>query len=212
MMSRPVQGRPALACGRDGASPWLGPAKDAVSGGVVWHVGRSPPALLGRLAERKAFPFPLALPYAGAMPDPGIHNWLRLDSRVTTSGQPTEAELPLLRALGVRHVINLALHTHERALPDEAGSVRALGMAYAHIPVAFDHPTEADFTRFRAAFEATGNDPVHVHCIMNWRVSAFLYRYRRDVLGWDEAAARADMARIWEPDAVWAEFVARRGA
>ncbi len=143
------------------------------------------------------------------MTDPGIHNWLRLDSRITTSGQPTEAELPALRDLGVRHVINLALHTHERALPDEAGSVRALGMAYTHIPVAFDHPTEADFARFRAALEATGDDPVHVHCIMNWRVSAFFYCYRRDVLGMDEAAARADMARLWEPDAVWAEFISR---
>ncbi|HEY0207098.1 MAG TPA: protein tyrosine phosphatase family protein [Acetobacteraceae bacterium] len=143
------------------------------------------------------------------MTDPGIHNWLRLDSRVTTSGQPTEAELSSLRDVGVRHVINLALHTHERALLDEAGSVHALGMAYAHIPVAFDHPTEADFARFCAALEATGNDAVHVHCIMNWRVSAFFYRYRRDVLCMDEAAARADMTRLWEPDAVWAEFIRR---
>ena len=141
------------------------------------------------------------------MTDPGIHNWFRLDSRVTTSGQPTEAELSTLRDLGVKHVINLALHTHERALPDEAGSVHALGMTYTHIPVAFDHPTEADFARFRAAVESTGNDPVHVHCIMNWRVSAFFYRYRRDVLRMDEVAARADITRLWKPDAVWAEFI-----
>lgn len=146
------------------------------------------------------------------MTDPSIHNWFRLDSRITTSGQPTEAELPALRDLGVQHVINLALHTHERALPDEAGSVRALGMTYTHIPVVFDHPTEADFASFRAALEATGNDLVHVHCIMNWRVSAFFYRYRRDVLCMNEAAARADMARLWEPDAVWAEFIGRRAA
>jgi hypothetical protein len=25
--------------------------------------------------------------------------------------------------------------------------------------------------------------PMHVHCIANYRVSAFFYRYRRDVLG-----------------------------
>jgi len=28
--------------------------------------------------------------------------------------------------------------------------------------------------------------PVHVHCIANARVSAFFYRFRRDVLGMDE--------------------------
>jgi len=139
-----------------------------------------------------------------------IYHWLRLDSRLTTSGQPDEAQLVAIAALGARRVINLALHTHPRALPDEAASVAALGMGYTHIPVAFDHPTEADFGAFRRAFEAAADGPLHVHCIANYRVSAFLYRYRRDVLGLNEAAARADMLRIWTPDPVWAAFVAPR--
>jgi hypothetical protein len=40
--------------------------------------------------------------------------------------------------------------------------------------------------------------PVHVHCIANYRVSAFLYRYRREVLGTNEAQARADMEDVWQ--------------
>lgn len=61
------------------------------------------------------------------MTDPeGIYNWRRLDDRITTSGQPTEEQLADIQALGVQHVVNLALHTHEKALPDEAASVRAL--------------------------------------------------------------------------------------
>jgi hypothetical protein len=51
--------------------------------------------------------------------------------------------------------------------------------------------------------------PVHVHCIANARVSAFFYRYRRDVLGMDEAQARAEMEEVWRPKEVWAEFVKR---
>lgn len=142
------------------------------------------------------------------MADPdGIINWFRMDDRVTTSGQPTEAELAAIAALGVRHVINLALHTHEKALPDEAASAARLGMTYTHIPVDFQNPTEQDFARFCEAYEATGTDPVHVHCILNYRVSAFFYRYRRDVLGMDEAAARAHMDRIWQPEGVWETFV-----
>jgi len=54
--------------------------------------------------------------------------------------------------------------------------------------------------------------PVHVHCIANARVSAFFHRYRRDVLGMDEAQARAEMESVWQPRGVWVDFVARRGA
>jgi hypothetical protein len=53
--------------------------------------------------------------------------------------------------------------------------------------------------------------PVHVHCIANARVSAFFYRFRRDVLGMDEAQARAEMETVWQPKGAWVEFVKRRG-
>ena len=135
-----------------------------------------------------------------------IFNWRRLDARITTSGQPTEAQLGALRALGVGRVVNLGLHTHERALPDEAASVAALGMTYIHIPVDFSNPTEQDFAQFRDTLAAPDPGPVHVHCIANYRVSAFFYRYRREVLGMDQTQARADLDAIWRPDAVWARF------
>jgi uncharacterized protein (TIGR01244 family) len=146
------------------------------------------------------------------MADPvSIYNWYRLDERITTSGQPSEAQLADIRALGVRHVINLGLHDHAKALPDEAGTLAALGMTYIHIPVDFDRPTDADFARFRAAMESLDDVPVHVHCIANYRVSAFFYRYRRAVRGVEEAEARADMERVWRPKGVWADFI-RGGA
>jgi protein tyrosine phosphatase (PTP) superfamily phosphohydrolase (DUF442 family) len=70
------------------------------------------------------------------MADPElIYNWRRLDDRITTSGQPSEAQLADIQALGIRHIVNLGLHTHEKALPDEAASVNRFGMMYIHIPV-----------------------------------------------------------------------------
>jgi uncharacterized protein (TIGR01244 family) len=142
------------------------------------------------------------------MADPdAIYNWRRLDDRITTSGQPTEAQLADIHALGVRHIVNLALHTHEKSLPDEAASVSRLGMTYIHIPVDFQNPTDQDFEQFCTVMERLKRDPVHIHCIANYRVSAFLYRYRRDTLGTDEAEARAEMEAIWHPDGVWADFV-----
>lgn len=146
-------------------------------------------------------------------PDPeDIINWRRLDERTTTSGQPTEAQLTRIAGLGTGYVVNLGLHTHERALPDEAGTVAALGMSYIHIPVAFDAPNEEDFTRFLAALAVARGAPAHVHCILNARVSAFFYRYRRDYLGWEAAAACAAMESIWRPGGVWAEFIGDEAA
>jgi uncharacterized protein (TIGR01244 family) len=136
-----------------------------------------------------------------------VRNWRRLDEQITSSGQPTDAELVEIQKLGVTHIINLALHTHEDALADERASVAALGMTYVHIPVEFDAPTESQFEAFCDAMAQVGADLVHVHCIINARVSAFLYRYRRDVLNVDEPVARAAMEAIWRPGGVWARFI-----
>lgn len=142
------------------------------------------------------------------MADPDtIFNWRRFDARLTTSGQPSAAQLAEIRALGVTHVINLGLHGHPRALPDEAATVGDLGMNYIHIPVDFDHPTEADFDRFCAVLEDLPDTSVHVHCIVNARVTAFLYRYQRDRLGGDVNAARALLDTVWRPGGVWADFI-----
>ena len=136
----------------------------------------------------------------------------RLDDRITTSGQPSETQLADIAALGVRYVINLGLHSHEKALPDEAVTVDALGMTYAHIPVDFKNPTERDFDAFCTALKEASDGPVHVHCIANYRVSAFFYRYRRTVLGMDAARARADLDQVWQPDPVWRAFINRAPA
>ena len=144
------------------------------------------------------------------MADPeAIYHWRRLDDRATTSGQPTEAQLADIHLLGVRHIFNLGLHTHEKALPDEAARVTRLGMTYTQIPVDFQNPTDRHSEQFCGVMEQLKDVPVHVHCIANYRVSAFFYRYRRDVLGMDEAKARAEMEEIWHPEGVWAAFVGR---
>ena len=44
--------------------------------------------------------------------------------------------------------------------------------------------------------EAEG--PVHVHCIMNYRVTAFFYLLDRRA-GLDERSARERMAEVWNP-------------
>lgn len=138
-----------------------------------------------------------------------VFAWRRVDARLTTSGQPSEAQLVALKALGVTHVVNLGLHDHVKALPDEAASVAALGLGYTHIPVNFDRPTPADFERFETAMRELESETLHVHCIANLRVSAFLYRFES---GDRHDAARARMDTLWRPGGVWADFIGDEAA
>jgi uncharacterized protein (TIGR01244 family) len=133
------------------------------------------------------------------MEDPtDIRNWLRLSDGVTTSGKLREGDPQRLAEIGVRRVINLALAEHPEALPDAEQAMAKAGLAYTHIPVPFDAPTEAHYRAFVAALEAD-DTPVHIHCIMNWRVSAFFCRYHVEH-GMDAGEARRQMERIWSPE------------
>lgn len=143
-----------------------------------------------------------------------IAAWLRIDAKTTTSGKLDARDVARLAKLGVGHVINLAMPDSDDALDGEAELMAASGIAYTHIPVPFDAPDDAHFEAFVAACKAHAS-PVHVHCIANMRVSAFLYRFHRDHAGMDEAEARALMEQIWSPHtgdhpslAPWARFIA----
>ncbi len=148
------------------------------------------------------------------MSDPDdIRAWQRLSERVTTSGRLQEHDPARLAEIGVRHVINLAMADHPEALPDAEDAFAALGIGYTHVPVPFAAPEEAHYEAFVEALE-TAQGPVHVHCIMNWRVSAFFYRYHRESCGMPESEARALMERQWSPEtsdypgaSAWAGFI-----
>lgn len=150
------------------------------------------------------------------MTDPeDIHAWQRLDERTTTSGKLAPEDIGKLANAGVRHVINLAPDVEgSGALAGEAELLAAQGIRYSYIPVPFLAPEERQFEEFCQAYESD-EEPVHVHCIANWRVSAFFYRYNRDVRGMAEGAARALMEQQWSPEtsdycAIWAPFIAQR--
>ena len=93
------------------------------------------------------------------------------------------------------------LHHSDRGSQYACEAYRSLlaahGIAYTHIPVPFDAPTP-DHVAALAEALATHPGAVHVHCIMNFRVTAFFYLL--DVAaGVLEAKARARMAMVWNP-------------
>lgn len=144
-----------------------------------------------------------------------IRNWQRRADGITTSGKLEAHDPARLAAIGVRHVVNLALDSHPEALAEEAALLAAAGIAYTHIPVPFDAPTPDHVGALERAL-ATHPGPHHVHCIMNWRVTAFFYLIDR-ASGVPEPEARARMAAVWNPledenaPAVWRDFIERGG-
>jgi protein tyrosine phosphatase (PTP) superfamily phosphohydrolase (DUF442 family) len=127
-----------------------------------------------------------------------VINFRRLSDHLITGGQPTEIELALAAAAGAEVVINLGRLDPAYALPDERGTVAALGLIYEHIPVIWAEPTPADLDAFFAAMERYAGRRVFVHCAANYRASAFIMLYRVLRLGWRIEDARPDMDTIWD--------------
>lgn len=138
-----------------------------------------------------------------------IYNFRPVDECLSTSGQPTEAQLAAAAKDGFEVVINLALHDDPRySLADEAGTVQSLDMEYVHIPVRFDAPAETDLLQFIQAMKRHEGKKVLVHCAANMRVTAFLGLYRVIEQGWSTEQAFALMDSLWEPNPVWSVFIA----
>jgi protein tyrosine phosphatase (PTP) superfamily phosphohydrolase (DUF442 family) len=143
-----------------------------------------------------------------------IHNYRRVDDQFITGGQPREEQIRAAAAEGFRRVINLATINPRYSLPDEAGLVRSLGMTYHHIPVDWEHPTDADFAAFEQVMQGVGNDKTLIHCAANFRVTAFYSLYAMKHFGWSQSKAEEFRSSIWKGSdyPVWEEFIRRMQA
>jgi RimJ/RimL family protein N-acetyltransferase/protein tyrosine phosphatase (PTP) superfamily phosphohydrolase (DUF442 family) len=124
-----------------------------------------------------------------------------------TSGQLSAADVARLPELDVAAVINLALPTSSNALPGEAEMITRLGISYMQIPVPWEQPEPQHLRQFFGVLDALAGQRVWVHCAMNYRVSAFVYLYRRLRRGETEQEARYPMSTIWKPDGTWQAFI-----
>ncbi len=139
-----------------------------------------------------------------------ILNQFEVSDGITTSGQPKADEFSVISDTGHEVVINLAMPEHEDSIPNEGQIVTALGMTYIHIPVPFDAPDEYQYRMFCGYMDALAERKVWVHCIVNARVSAFLFRSLQTHRGYSAAQARTPVLKAWLPqmDEVWSGFIA----
>ena len=136
-----------------------------------------------------------------------IYNFLPIDERWATAGQPTVEQFAAIKAAGYEVIINLGMPDSPRAVLNEMEVVAAQGIDYVAIPVVWEAPTGADLAAFFAAMNANQAKKRFVHCIANMRVSAFTFLYRHLVLGVPVDKARQTLHQIWEPNPIWQQFI-----
>ena len=141
-----------------------------------------------------------------------IYNFEPITDWLGTSGQPTESQFSAIADAGYSAVVNLALPSSDNAIKNEGSIVSGHGMAYFHIPVVFENPTLSDLRLFFGVMNALDGKKVWVHCVVNARVSAFVYQYLRYAKGLDDEAAKTQLLRKWLPemDDVWRRFLSLR--
>lgn len=143
-----------------------------------------------------------------------IYNAIPVSDRLTTAGQPTEAQLRDASAEGFTAVINLVGHYTSNPLPNEAELADELGLTYVLIPVDWGNPTAADFAAFETAMTQLAGEKVLIHCAANYRVTAFYSLYAQKYLGWTAEQAEAFRQPIWAGSdyPIWEAFIARQRA
>ena len=136
-----------------------------------------------------------------------IRDFLWIDERLGTSGRVLPEQLPWIAEAGFECVINLLPEESDSWFPEEPGIVESLGLEFVCIPVIWRNPTTENLEAFYAALDMRQGQKLFVHCAANMRASAFIYLWRLRN-GEDETEAAADLRDIWEPDGIWAEFIA----
>jgi protein tyrosine phosphatase (PTP) superfamily phosphohydrolase (DUF442 family) len=137
-----------------------------------------------------------------------ITNFMQVSENIASSGQPVETQFGSIAAADYRLVVNLAMPNSDSAIPEEGNIVTALKMTYVHIPVPFESPTVKHLQAFMKIMSSFANDKIWVHCVVNYRVSAFLYQYFRLSQGYSDAQAKNAILPSWQPNDTWQRFMA----
>ncbi len=136
-----------------------------------------------------------------------INNYIKINEKISTSGQPTAKQFEKIAEEGYEIVINLAVSHSEGKIENEDDIVTSLGMNYVHIPVEFLEPTVKNLKDFIEMLSSFSNKKVWVHCIMNYRVSAFMYVYHKYILKTPFDNINLEVFEQWSPDEKWQEIM-----
>ncbi|MBQ13698.1 MAG: phosphatase [Gammaproteobacteria bacterium] len=135
-----------------------------------------------------------------------VLNFRQYNENFASSGQPTVDQFQTIKDNGFERIVYIAF-TNGNAVPDEDQIVKGLGMEYMQVPVDFGNPLPSDFYAFADSVQRDTGKKTLLHCAVNARATAFSFLYR---VIYDDVAvidAKADMNTVWQPNAVWRDFI-----
>ena len=96
---------------------------------------------------------------------------------------------------------------NQGALKEEDKIVSKNGMIYIHIPITWKTPEIEKLKLFLLLLKTLQqeNKKVFIHCIMNYRVSAFMYQYKKSVLKQTDVELIAP--KEFKPKKVWKKLM-----
>ena len=135
-----------------------------------------------------------------------MSNYIKINDQISTAGQPTKEEFALIAKEGFEVVINLAMH-NRGAFKKEDKIVSKNGMMYIHLPITWKTPEVDRLKLFLKLLESLEkeNKKIFIHCIMNYRVSVFMYLYKKFV--WKASDDTLIAPAEYEPNEVWQEIL-----
>jgi len=136
-----------------------------------------------------------------------IVNYREYSASLSSSGQPTEAQLESVAGAGFERVVFLAFSDHHESLANEDRVVKRLGMEYAHIPVDWDAPQSGDFYMFAGLMNREPGKRTLVHCQVNFRASTFSFLYRVLYQDVPVDVAKDDLNSVWVPNNTWRKLI-----
>ena len=149
---------------------------------------RTPLTLLCTTLMIGALAAPAAIAQDAPVQAPEIRNFLQVTPDFCTGGQPRLEHFDVLKARGVKAVLNLRTPGEHRA-EEEKAAVEKAGLKYFNVPVIYKEPKDSDVDEFLKITDDPANRPMFVHCTAAIRVGGFwlIRRVLRDGMSWDAA-------------------------
>ena len=134
-----------------------------------------------------------------------IYNYIQVDEYIATAGQPLEHEFEYISNSGYEIVINLA--ANDKTLQNEDLIISKYNMTYIHIPVDWEHPTVESMRLFLEVLKSLHEQKrkIFVHCVKNYRVSMFIYMYKKDIL--KQASPMLIIPNNHQPSPAWEKIL-----
>lgn len=136
-----------------------------------------------------------------------ITNFRQYSDSFASSGQPTREQFQTIAENGFERIVYIAFTNNQNALADADLVVKGLGMEYMQVPVDFNNPLPDEFYSFADSMQRNTGKKTLLHCQVNARATAFSFLYRVIYEDVPVAEAKADMNTVWQPNAVWRDFI-----